>query len=262
MGFRDNLLQKIHIDALAATVVRSMGAPDSGQRIDLEAMRRLVGLSTYTYQRERDLDLYIMGQIDGKPLILVLDNELKIYATGADDIALRKSPTVKEMVSIRNAIKILNDKDVVVTRKADSVYRVQQDLISALDLAYSAADIEALAKDGRDALKNNYVDGLTEMIDLFAELLSFGKAPKSFQVAHHRIWGRKMRNDTGEIEMGPLVVLNLMQNSLKLIHRSVGSRDKAAMARYQQIINGEDEADVSGAEVFSALKDFVMQSGA
>ena len=260
MGFRENLRQKLRIDESAAVVVRSMGAPGSGQRIDMQTMRQLVELGAYTYQRERDLDLYLMPQAGGQPLILVLDNELKIYATDIDDVALRKSPTVTEMVSIRNAIKILNDKDVVLTRKAETVKRIAQDLIAALDLTYTTADIEALASDGRDALERNYIDGLMEVLDHFAELLGFDKAPKPFQAAHHIIWGRKRQKEPGEFELGPMMVLDLMHTSLKMIHGTLSSRDKASLTRFQLLLKDEKQAHVSGAPVFAALADALLKA--
>ena len=261
MGFRENLLQKIQIDKLAATVMRSMGRADSGQRIDLEAMRRLVEAGDYTYVRRRDLDLYFMAQNVGDPLILLLDNELKIYATDADDIALRKSPTVKEMVSIRNAIKILNDKDVVVSRKGESVQKIHNDLIAGLDLQYQADDIASMAQDGRDALENNYVDGLIEVIELFAELLGYEAAVKPLHTAHHKIWGHKKRLEGGGIQMGPLVILNLMQLRLLWTRNTFASRDKAALEQFQEIIKAEQEADATGAQVFSTLEKAVISKG-
>jgi hypothetical protein len=81
----------------------------------------------------------------GKTRILVLDNDLTIYHTTVEDVVLRKSPTVKEMVSIRNAIKILNDKDVVISKKEASLKTIRDICIDQLDLHYTAADIDGIA---------------------------------------------------------------------------------------------------------------------
>ena len=155
MGFKENILQKIRFDQLHTTIVNSLGPPDSGRRLDKEAMTRLLKYTGYAPATVRDLELYIKPDSGDPPAILLLDNELKVYKTTPEDVALRKSPTVKEMVSIRNAIKILNDKDVVVSRKADTLEHVRARLIGDLDLSYTPADIEALAQDGRDSLENN-----------------------------------------------------------------------------------------------------------
>jgi hypothetical protein len=252
MGFRENLLQKIQIDRLSRTVLNSMGPPDSGRRIDREAMRLLVALGDYRYQKERDLDLYFLNTQE----ILVLDNELKIYRTSAEDIALRKSPTVREMVSIRNAIKILNDKDVVVSRKADTLERVRAELIAALDLSFTPADIASLARDGSQSLNNRYADGVIEILTLFAELLGFQEAPKLFQIAHHRIWGRLVQPGPGAWRFGPVVLFGLMDNALKLIRNPVSSQDADQLEQYQR---ASLEA-LSGEAVWEALKTAVMEA--
>ena len=258
MGFKENWLKKITINDLALKVQNSMGSVDSGKRLDRESMRRLLEMGEFTYHKERDLDLYLLEEASDRPLILVLDNELKLYRTSIDDVALRKSPTTKEMISIRNAIKILNDKDVVVSRKTDTVENLRSRLIDSLDLSYAAADIEALSRDGRDALENKYGDGVIETLILFAELLDWPPAPRAFQFAHHRIWGRLDKNASGQTALGPLVAFNLMQSRLIMVPEAVNSRDKAAIAALREAADKDGQAEVEGADVWEALKDMVL----
>ena len=112
MSFKENLLKKIQIDRLADRVSASLKPREDGVvKVDKSAMQQLLEMASYRHLHERDLDLYISPDTTR---ILVLDNELARYATSVEDVALRKSPTLKEMLSIRNAIKILNDSDVVV----------------------------------------------------------------------------------------------------------------------------------------------------
>ncbi len=257
MGFRENLRKKIDINRLAHRVVRSINPKDGTQRIDLEAMRQLLALGTYPYRKERDLDLFRIGDRH----LLLLDNELKIYDTTAEDVALRKSPTVKEMLSLRNAIKILNDKKVVISRKADTVRHVQTDLMDGLDLSYTPADIDAMAEDGLEALKNKYAEGVIEIITLFAELLEFVKAPKMFRVAHHHIWGSLTRSDTDQQLFGPAVIFSLMHNALKMHPYKINSTDKADMQRFTQVVKGEMEADLKDNQVLERLKAMVLDKG-
>lgn len=258
MSFRDNLLKKIQILQLAEQVRRSLKPADPPQRIDRSAMQDLLAMGSYTYRRERDLDLYCQGDgEEDKQLILVLDNELKVYHTSIADVVLRKSPTVKEMVSIRNAIKILNDKDVVASSKADTLQRLQDELIGALDLSYTDADLDALEQDGRDALKNNYADGVIEILNLFGELLGFVQAPKPFQLRHHHVWGAVDKTLPGTIQLGPVVLFDLIHNSLKMICRPISNLDKGAMQRFVAVSKGEAEADVEGGAVFVELKKMV-----
>jgi hypothetical protein len=87
MGFRENYLKKIRADRMAEQVRNSIGPPGSGQRADLETMRSLLELGPFDYRRERDLDLYMLDSAGAMPMILVLDNELKIYRTTVEDVA-------------------------------------------------------------------------------------------------------------------------------------------------------------------------------
>jgi hypothetical protein len=258
MGFRENLLKKIQIEEIANGILRSIDPKDSTKRMDREAMRRLLEMGAYTFRKERDLDLYVLNEKE----ILALDNELKIYRTTAEDIGLRKSPTVKEMVSFRNAIKILNDKDVVVSRKADTVLRIRSELVAGLDLSFSAADIESLAADGDQALKNGYAEGVLEILALFAELLGYKKAPKIFQLSHHHTWGVLEQPRDGEWRFGPLVMFDLMHSSLKMIENPVSSLDKGALEKFRRAGKNADEADLSGDKVWQALQKAVLAKGA
>ncbi len=254
MGFRENLLEKIQINHLADKVMRSIHPTDSSQRIDRDAMRQLLEKGSYTRQKERDLDLYLLNDRH----VMVLDNELKIFNTTVEDVGLRKSPTVKEMISIRNAIKILNDKDVVVSRRAETVARIRAELIEDLDLSYEAADIESMAKDGLDALKNNYADGIVEILTLFAELLGYEKANKTFRASHHLIWGKTEKSPRRGLQFGPAVIYGLMHNSLKMVQTPINSTDKEGTQRFHQIVKGEVDPDLMNDAVIDALRKAVM----
>ena len=190
---------------------------------------------------------------------MALDNELKIFKTTVQDIGLRKSPTIKEMISIRNAIKILSDKDVVISHKADTVLRIQKELLSTLDLSFTPNDIKALAQDGAEALKNGYANGIIEILKLFAELLKFKPAPKSFQVPHHQIWGQRDQLQAGEWRFGPLVMFSLIHNRLKMLNKSFNNRNKDEMLAYQQVVNDEHPADLIDDNVWLALQNTVLQ---
>lgn len=260
MGFADNLRQKIAVKQLARQVIGSWGPPDNPRRMDRKAMEALLAMSTLTHRRERDLDLYYREQADGKPLVLVLDNELKLYHTDIDDVILRKSPTVKEMVSIRNAIKILNDKDVTVSRKADTVRWLQNELIDALDLSFTSEDIDQLARDGRSALANNYGEGVVDLLTLFAELLGYSQAPRAFEILHCRIWGGIQENPAGHLVLGPTVIFNQINNHLSFVQKPANDRDPEDLQRISDIAQGKIEADANGEAVWDTLAKEVLKS--
>ena len=83
-----------------------------------------------------------------KTRILVLDNDLAIYNTTVYDVAMRKTPTVKEMMNPFNVVKILKDTDVVISKKEESVKTIQKECIDRLDLSYDESDLDEIAKDG------------------------------------------------------------------------------------------------------------------
>ncbi len=261
MGFKQELLKKIQIDQLTEKILATIGPSGSEQKVDKGLFRVLLEMSQYRLHRERDLDLYLPPEGSGNTHILVLDNDLPFYRTTVSDIAMRKSPTVKEMLNIGNIKRILNDGDVVVSKKADSVKAVQNSCISSLDLSFSAGDIEAIAADGAGSLEHGYADGIQECLDLFAELLSYQPAPKAFKADHHRIIGAVSQKETGETVFGPIVCYSLMHNRLFAVLSAIGSFDRVRLEGYQEVLNGAEKPSLTGAEVFQFLKDAVNRRG-
>jgi hypothetical protein len=253
LSFRESVLQKIKIDHLARQVLTSIGSPGSGKKVNKDAMRELLEINGYAYKRERDLDLHILTDGSGKDTILVLDNELALYRTTLQDVAMRKSPTVKEMVSIRNAIKILKDTDVVVSRREETVRAVQQAGIQTLDFRYEKEDIEAMGKDGMAALDNGYADGVVEMLGLFEEILGYEPLPKPLSIPHCHMAGAPDRKTSGGVAYGPVVVYNMMVNKLRFIDDVVRVSDEGSIETLHAIARCEEDAAVEGPEVFEKL---------
>jgi len=259
MSFKESLLKKIQISQLTRKVLASFGPPGSPGKIDKDAMRSLLEMSPYLFQKERDLDLFIEKR-DGEPSnILVLDNELPIYRTTVEDVAIRKSPYTKEMLRIGNIIKILKDSDVKISRKEESVQIIQKECLDRLDLSYNASDIEMIAKEGADSLGNGYTDGILESLALFAELLGYQPPPKAFRIRHHEIVGAVTEKQGGEIVYGPAVILSLIDNSLGMIEDKISSLDKAKIEFFQQVAQGKAKPSVEGKEVFRYLTEAILR---
>jgi hypothetical protein len=254
MGSKGNILKKIEIDQLARQTIQSLKPPRTGSQFDKTAMRKILTLGKLPTRKERDLELYIIENDAEKKKILVLDNGLAIYHTSIKDVCMRKSPTVKEMLSIRNAFKILNDKDVVISKKEDSVRSIQAKIIGNLDLAYTAADIEGIEKEGQASLESRYADGVVEALSLFAELLNYHEAPNAFHVPHHRIWGAEKTTKAGKTTWGPLVIYAMADNTLRLIDTPIDTSDKEKMDTFRKIVDGHVEPDMEGLPVFKYLK--------
>jgi hypothetical protein len=250
MSFKENMLRKISIERLAQTVSASLGPPGSSTRLDKDAMRKLLEMSPFRLREERDLDLYIRDSGARFPDILVLDNELPIYRTTVEDVVLRKSPYVKEMVNFRNVIKILKDSDVKISRKEDSVAAVRQACLEQLDLSHSAEDIENIAYDGAGSLESRYAEGVLENLAIFAELLELRPAPKPLRVPHHTVYAAR----AGEKTFGPVVIYGRVHNTLKMIDTPIDSGDPGQMEHYRRVVEGASPPAVEGPEVFKAMQ--------
>jgi hypothetical protein len=162
------------------------------------------------------------------------------------------------MISIRNAIKILSDKDVRLSKRENSVQTVRHMLTNRLDLSYETADIAEIANDGAASLERKYADGIIESLTFFSEILGFKKAPQIFQAKHCEIRGYLENGTEGETLFGPVFIYDKMNDALKLLSFKTNSRNVDELDRYQRILNGEDPADVEGTEVFRQLQQLVM----
>jgi len=261
MSFKENLLQKLQIVEMSKKVEASMGPPGSGRRINRDLMRNLLVFGDFRYEKRRDLDLYFLDEAaDGEEKILVLDNDLPIYTTHAEDVVLRKSPTVKEMISIKNAIKILSDSDVVVSKKEASLKTIRAMLIDRLDLAWKESDIDEIAKDGILSLERDYMEGVIEALFLFSDLLEYSLAPKAFTISNCIVIGTVMKKPAGEVLLGPVVIYSRMYNALKLVEGQTSNLDKSGIEFLHQVATGKEKASIEGLDVFENLKQRVISS--
>jgi hypothetical protein len=259
MAFKENLLKKMNINHMAKKILASIGPSDSGLKIDKETMRSLLEMSPYEPIKERDLELYIQRSTNDQKKIIVLDNELPIYETTIEDVALRKSPTVKEMVTIRNIVKIINDKDVKISRKEQSLKTIQLECIGLLDLSFNRSDLDEIENDGVISLERGYSEGVIESISLFAELLEYTEAPKAFKVSHCQLFGHISKKENNEIGFGPAVIYNLMHNTITFIDESINNLNKSQIKHLHSIASGKETAVLEGAPVLKHLKDEIIK---
>ena len=260
MSFKENIIKKIKINEMSKKIINSLTVDSEGvHRIDKETMLQLLKESSYELKKERELDLYIY-QPDNGLKILVLDNALPIYKTTIEDVVLRKSPEIKEILNIRNIIKILNDKDVLESKGADSVKTIQQHCIEKLDLDFDESDIRGIEDDGKDALESCDSLRVIETINVFAELLNYSPPPKAFRMKDIKILGGLNQMENKKILFGPIVLYNTAQNELKLINDYIETDDREKAAnRLHKIILGVEKASEEGRDVFEFLRRKVLK---
>jgi hypothetical protein len=256
--FEENLLQKIELERLAARVIASIGTGQPPHRIDKEAMRSLLELSPYQYQHERDLDLYVKALDGEKKLILVLDNELPIFQSTVKDVVTRRSPRTLEMWRISTIRHILVDSDIKQSTREESVRTVLRDAVAQLDLTYTAADIESLAREGMAWLAGREVSGVTESLALFGALLGYKKPPKQFGLDQTICYGFTAPGPDKKMVFGPLVLYLPGDNTLLWLDRTFALSDRQQLKTLRSIAAGQASVPVRGDAVFEKLKTNVL----
>ena len=259
MSFKENCLKKITLDRMRGRVLSTLGPVGGGSKIDKKAMRALFSAAGYRCERSRGLELYLpegTGDADRQKLF-VLDNDIPMYDSTVADVAMRKEPTLKEMISIKNALRILNDSDVVVGRKEKSVEAVYAQGVAGLDLSYTAEEIKQLEYEGRGAVEWKDAATVLEVLSLFGEILGFVPEPLALAVEHVHIRGRLLSSMGGGEVFGPAVIYDRRDDTLRWLADAVALANKGAVDRFRARAGGEGAADMEGTSVIKFLADEV-----
>lgn len=258
MAFKENLLKKIQIDRLTDKVKRSL-IPKGTIKIDKDAIKELLGMVPYKHKNDRFMDLFVKKSDDPQPEILVLDNELPLYKTTIEDVLLRKNPTLKEMISIKNAIKILNDSDVVISKKEDTVEILKKECLALLDLNYNAADIETIKKDGIAHLENWETDQVIDCFYMFTELLGYQIIPPFLKI--EKIMFSGLKNYIEEKEtFGPILIYDVTHNVIKFLNEKINAQNKEKTNHVKNVAVGKEKCELEGTDVFEHLAELVVKT--
>lgn len=258
MSFQENLWRKIELENLAARVIASFGSEQAQRNIDKEAMRSLLELSPYQYRQERDLDLYVKPVEGELEMILVLDNELAIFRSTVKDVVTRRSPRTLEMWNFRTVRNILVDSDIKVSTREKSVQTVLGDALAQLDLTYTDADIENLAREGMAWLAGRDANGVGKSLALFAALLGYEKPPKYLGLDNTITYGMAAPGADNDMVFGPLVLYRPGDNTLAWIDRSSSRSDEQQAELLRAVAVGEAAVPVEGDGVFQKLQANVL----
>lgn len=260
MSFKKNLKRKIEIDRLTRRVLDSIGSPDNGLHIDKDALIEILQAARYEPRYERDLELF-SRDFEAEPAeIIVADNELPLYRTNVADVLLRKSPFLKEMLSIRNARRILNDSDVVVSRRQDTAMKIHGRCMQQLDLRYNKADIESIYEDGINGLDEKDPEAVVESLELFAELLGLRSSTAFSDMPGIFVFCKPEADDTGRhVLTCPLIIFNRRENTLWLLEKAGTKTGRQKPSVIREIIAGNKEPDAEGTEVFDRLKTLMQK---
>ena len=261
MTFKENLLQKIELERLASLVIASCGSEQSTRPVDKEAMRSLLELSPYQYQRERDLDLYVKpAEGEGVlKMILILDNKLPIFRSTVKDVVTRRSPKTLEMWNFKTVRNILVDSDIKLSTRSKSVKTILKDAVAQLDLTYTVKDIEDLAKEGMAWLAGSDASNVGKILALFAALLGYKKPQKYFGLENTISFGVSAPGKDDDIVFGPLVLYRPAGNTLVWIDKSFSKSDREQIKFLHSVATGKASVPMTGDAVFEKLQADVLE---
>ncbi|MEW5733787.1 MAG: hypothetical protein AB1921_02975 [Thermodesulfobacteriota bacterium] len=259
MSFADRLKQKMRVDKLAKMATASLSDQASGGRLDRDSMRELLAMTPLRKTQARDLELWLRDLPDGRKDILVLDNELPVYPhTTVDQVLILKSPTVKEMV--HNVFKILYySKDTVKTRRTDTVAAIHKEIVDAIDLSFTMADIEEMADQAREALTGRNVKNILSYMSLFGSLLGYHKSPiPLFDPALVEVMGLFRPGKAKSTIMGPAVFYRKGDNRMMWLEKAVDLSDVEKREALSAIALGDAPADAEQDQAVERLAGAVI----
>ena len=252
MSLKEIIHRKKTVDRLAEMVIASIGSVSGGYKVDKTDMRALLETAGYESLIRRGIEMHSHDFSAETPRIVVLDNELKLYETDAEDIAVRKNPTLGEMVRLKSIRKILNDQDVVVASRADTVRAIRKEILESMDLSFTETDIEELYREGCDALDHGRGEDLVAILAIFAEILVLSR-PDAHLPGDLAVFGEKSESEE-DLRFGPLYIYSYSGNLLHRYNRVLPAAASKNPSTYRDLLFGETEPDMEGVEVIDDLK--------
>jgi hypothetical protein len=248
MAFKEALRKKMTLDRLARQVELALPAVRKDyQAIDKDLVRRFLAQTPYEPLRLRDLELY-RHRGDGRAEeVLVLDNELPLYRNvSPEEVAMRRSPEVSEMLSFKNVKKIMSDRDILVARGAKAIACIHEETVAGLDLRFTAEDIADIVRGGASALEAGRAAELAGEIELLFELLGYQEMER---LEGQRLYGRLEPAGYRDVVM----LHEGARPGLRLAKGLFAPEDDESMEGLAEVATGVHPADAEGGEVLAFL---------
>lgn len=140
MDLFKNIQKKISFDLLCARLSKSLKPQNDVSSIDKKSGKILLEMAGYSLLEARDLILYTR-ETGVKTEVIVLDGGLSFYNCSVDEVLVRKSPKIGEMLKFRNIKKILNDSDVVKFRKEETLIHLRKKFIESMAIKLSSNEV-------------------------------------------------------------------------------------------------------------------------
>jgi len=259
MSFKENLKAKNKLDRLLQKLISTIREPPGRWRLDRVLTQQLLDMTDLEHKKVRDLHLYMRPLEAGIMEVLVFDNELAIYHTTEADVALRKSPYWQEIVSIRNIRKIMNDKDVIISKGKESLKRLHANALALLDLSYTGDDLALLVEDARQGLKRKSIERIKESLALFLGLQKFEPVSLGIPELDLQIFARQKLGGGAVPTFEHLILFDEENLSLGLKKGPFSTQSGLDLAWVMQYARGEKIADLKGIDVFEFLAELALE---
>jgi len=259
MSFKENLKAKIKLDRLLEKLVSTIREPPGRWWLDRVLTQELLDMTDLEHKKVRDLHLYMRPLEGGIMEVLVFDNELAIYHTTEADVVMRKSPYWQEMVSIRNIRKIMNDKDVIMSKGKESLKRLHANALALLDLSYTGDNLALLVEDARQGLKRKSIEQIKESLALFLGLQKFEPVSLGIPELDLQIFARQKVGGCAVPNFEHLILFDEENLSLGLKKGPFSTQSGLDLAWVMQYARGEKIADLQGIDVFEFLAELALE---
>ena len=259
MSFKENLKAKIKLDRLLQKLVSTIKEPPGKWWLDKVLTQELLENTDLEHKKFRDLHLYIRP-LEGEIMeVLVFDNELPIYHTTVADVGLRKSPYWQEMFSIRNIRKIMNDKDIIISKGKESLKRLHANALALLDLTYTRDDLTLLLEDARSGLERKSIGQIQESLDLFVDLLDFELLLLNVLELDLQVFARPGHKNGPVPAFEHLILFDEETLSLGLKKGAFSPENGFDLAWVMQYVRSEEPPDLTGIDVFKFLVELALE---
>jgi hypothetical protein len=259
MSFKANLKAKIKIDRLLQKLISTIREPPGRRWVDKVLTQELLETTDLEHKKFRDLHLYIRPLVGEIMEVVVFDNELPIYHTTLDDVALRKSPYWQEIVSIRNIRKIMNDQDVIISKGKESLKRIHANAMALLDLTYTRDDLTLLLEDARNGLERKSIGQIQESLDLFVDLLDFEPLLLDVLEGDLQVFARPGHKNGPVPAFEHLIIFDEETLSLGLKKGAFSPENNLDLAWVIKYARSKEPADLKGIDVFKFLVELALE---
>ncbi|HDD45202.1 MAG TPA: hypothetical protein ENG63_10145 [Candidatus Desulfofervidus auxilii] len=237
MSLKEKIKAKIVLDRL----FNQLSEKDLNQHLRFELLRRLLNMASYKKYETRDLEIYTDGEN-----ILVLDAELPLYrSTTIEDVAMRKNPTLKEMINPFKVKRILSHKDILFLRGDETISYIYKTALSQLDLSMNEDEIREIFEESISTYWRDKPEEIQEMVEIIFEILGYEEVVKQLQLPPYNIYGIPEKKGYRD-----LVVISPDWREIKLITGSFLIGEINTLIHLSQVAFGHRKPDIEGINVF------------